>query len=203
MRIIAGERRGHKIDPSVTRDARPTSDMVRESIFNILGPAIEDLLAIDLFAGTGALGLEALSRGARRAIFLEVDRENAALVRRNLATLRYEDRGIVLNADVFRWIKGLDLDEEGPCVVFIDPPYAEYQNHPRRVRDLLDRLVQRLPEGSMIVVETSKHVDESIFPDPGLWDRRRHGGTVIAVRDIERTGPGPSTSEAEADGDDV
>ena len=181
MRIIAGERRGHKIDPSATKDTRPTSDMVREAIFNILGAGIEGMLAIDLFAGTGAMGLEALSRGARRAIFVEVHRENTSLIRRNVATLRYEDRTAVLTADVYRWARNLNLGDEGPCVVFIDPPYAEYQNHPRRIGRLLADLVDRLPARSLLVVESSKHVDESTFPDPGEWDRRRHGGTVIAM----------------------
>jgi 16S rRNA (guanine966-N2)-methyltransferase len=199
MRIISGERRGHKIDPSATKDTRPTSDLVREAIFNILGAGIEDVLTIDLFAGTGALGLEALSRGARRAIFVEVHRENANLIRRNVATLRYEDRAVVLTADVFRWARSIDLGEEGPCVVFIDPPYAEYRNHPRRMTDLMTRLVESLPAGSLLVVESSKHVDMAIFPDPERWDRRRHGGTAIAIREVDQVDESPP-KEAATDG---
>ncbi len=88
MRIIAGQRRGHKIDgPRASAHTRPTSDLVRESLFNILGELVVDRPVIDLFAGTGALGLEALSRGARRAIFVEKDRENVGLIFRNIATL--------------------------------------------------------------------------------------------------------------------
>ena len=96
MRIIAGQRRGHKIDgPRASATTRPTSDMVRESLFNIVRELVVDRLVIDLFAGTGALGLEALSRGAERAIFVERDRENVSLIIRNIATLRYEDRAQV------------------------------------------------------------------------------------------------------------
>src|SRR4051812_32749637 len=102
MRIIAGQRRGHKFDGPKGSSTRPTSDLVRESIFNILGDLVEDRIVIDLFAGTGALGLEALSRGGRRAIFVEQNRDNVALIRRNLATLRYEDRARVFNADAYR-----------------------------------------------------------------------------------------------------
>ena len=77
MRIIAGQRRGHKIDgPRASTDTRPTSDMVRESLFNIVGELVVDRVVVDLFAGTGALGLEALSRGADGPIFVERDREN-------------------------------------------------------------------------------------------------------------------------------
>src|SRR5579864_2446215 len=105
MRIIAGQRRGHNIDGPTGNDTRPTSDLVRESIFNILGELVDDRLVVDLFAGTGALGLEALSRGALRAIFVEKNRANVGLIHRNLTTLRYEDRAIVLPTDAFRWAR--------------------------------------------------------------------------------------------------
>ena len=85
---------------------RPTSDMVRESLFNIVGGLMPGRLAIDLFAGTGALGLEALSRGAARAIFVEKDRESVGLIHRNIATLRYQDRTQVKLADAYRWVRG-------------------------------------------------------------------------------------------------
>src|ERR1700677_4222712 len=86
MRIIAGQRRGHKIDgPRASASTRPTSDLVRESLFNILGETVVDRTVIDLFAGTGALGLEALSRGAQRAIFVERDRECVGMIIRNIA----------------------------------------------------------------------------------------------------------------------
>lgn len=195
MRIIAGQRRGHRIDGPTTRDTRPTSDMVRESIFNILGDRVEELLVIDLFAGTGALGLEALSRGARRAIFVEIHRENVALIRRNLATLRYEDRGIVLGADVYRWARKFDPGDDGPVLVLIDPPYREYQNHPERIAGLLAELAARLPAGSILVVETSKHTEASVLPDPETWDCRVHGSTVIAVRWLGGTEEPPLTPE--------
>src|SRR5262249_42719754 len=96
MRIIAGERRGRKIDGPKGHGTRPRSDLVRESVFNILGGRVVGRVVVDLFAGTGALGLEALSRGAARAVFVERNRENVALIHRNLATLRYEDRVRVL-----------------------------------------------------------------------------------------------------------
>jgi 16S rRNA (guanine966-N2)-methyltransferase len=95
MRIIAGQRRGHKIDgPKPSAGTWPTSDFVRESFFNILGELVVGRLVVDLFAGTGALGLEALSRGAERAIFVESNRANVGLIFRNIATLRYENRAI-------------------------------------------------------------------------------------------------------------
>jgi 16S rRNA (guanine966-N2)-methyltransferase len=184
MRIIAGQRRGHKFDGPRDQVTRPTSDLVRESIFNILGDAVEGLLVVDLFAGTGALGLEALSRGADRAIFIERNRENAALIRRNIATLRYEDRAQVVLTDAYRWAKSYVPVEAEPIIVFIDPPYADYEEHPDRIRKMLETLIETLPDGSIISSESSKKLDSEIIPDPDSWDVRRYGGTQIAIRTI-------------------
>ena len=184
MRIIAGQRRGHKFDGPRDQVTRPTSDLVREAIFNILGEAVEGLLVVDLFAGTGALGLEALSRGAERAIFIERNRENAALIRRNIATLRYEDRAQVVLADAYRWAKSYVPTAGEPIVVFIDPPYADYEDHPERVGKLLEGLVRALPDGSIISSESSKRLDSEVLPDLETWDVRRYGGTQIAIRTV-------------------
>jgi 16S rRNA (guanine966-N2)-methyltransferase len=184
MRIIAGQRRGHKFDGPRDQVTRPTSDLVRESVFNILGETVEGLLVLDLFAGTGALGLEALSRGAERAIFIERNRENAALIRRNIATLRYEDRAQVVVADAYRWAKAFVPAEAEPVVVFIDPPYADYEDHPERVGKLLEGLVRTLPDGSIITSESSKRLDVEILPDLETWDVRKYGGTQVAIRMI-------------------
>ena len=202
MRIIAGQRRGHKFDGPKGGDTRPTSDLVRESLFNILGEAVEGLLVVDLFAGTGALGLEALSRGAARAIFVEQNRENLALIRRNLAILRYEDRGHVLGSDVYRWARSFEPVDDEPVVVFLDPPYREYENHPRRVIGLLEQLAEKLPAGSILTVEASRTLDDAVLPDLAAWDVRRYGGTQIAIRTLggeERAGPPPLSDEGPSD----
>lgn len=193
MRIIAGQRRGHKFDGPSDRATRPTSDMVREAIFNILAESVEDLLVLDLFAGTGALGLEALSRGAVRAVFVERNRENHALIRRNVATLRYEDRAQAVVADAYRWARSFVPDPAQPVLAFIDPPYADYQDHPERVIKLLEGLSKTLPEGSIIVAESSRKLDAEILPDLEAWDIRRYGGTQVAIRWIG-TVEGPDES---------
>jgi 16S rRNA (guanine966-N2)-methyltransferase len=199
MRIIAGQRRGHKFDGPRDQVTRPTSDLVRESLFNILGEAVEGLLVVDLFAGTGALGLEALSRGAERAIFIERNRENAALIRRNIATLRYEDRAQVVVADAYRWAKSFEAAEGEPIVVFIDPPYADYEVHPDRIGKMLVTLVEKLPDGSIISSESSRKLDSEILPDLETWDVRRYGGTQIAIRTV---GEVPDSHEDEDEDED-
>jgi 16S rRNA (guanine966-N2)-methyltransferase len=181
MRIIAGQRRGHKFDGPKGNTTRPTSDLVRESLFNILGEQVVDRVVVDLFAGTGALGLEALSRGASRAIFVEQNRENVALIHRNLATLRFEDRARVHASDAYRWARSFDPIDDQPLVVFLDPPYREYETRAKKVNQLLQDLVQKLPPGSAIAVESRRALDAGVLPDPDAWDVRRYGGTQIAI----------------------
>jgi 16S rRNA (guanine966-N2)-methyltransferase len=183
MRIISGQRRGHRIDgPRAATGTRPTSDLVRESMFNILRELVVDRVVIDLFAGTGALGLEALSRGARQAIFVERDRENVALIYRNIATLRYQDRTTVRHADAYRWARSYAPSGEDPVVVFLDPPYREYEIHSKYVNRMLSGLVERLPRRSAIVLESGRSLDERILPDLESWDIRRYGSTRVALR---------------------
>lgn len=197
MRIIAGERRGHKFEGPDEDGTRPTSDLVRESIFNILGDSIENCTAVDLFAGTGGLGLEALSRGASRAEFVELKRDNVGLIRRNIATLRYESRARVHATDAHRWARAFVPEVVAPLVVFLDPPYREYENHPTRVRRTLEILMEKLPDASTLVVESRRDLDAAILPEFVAWDLRRYGGTQVAILTIDRTGDpaGESTDE--------
>lgn len=186
MRIIAGQRRGHKFDGPRGNATRPTSDLVREALFNIVGEAIEGFAVVDLFAGTGALGLEALSRGAAHAIFVERNRENVALIHRNIATLRYEDRGRVMTADAYRWARGFEPLDDEPMAVFLDPPYREFEIHAAKMNQLLQELVKKLPARSIIAVESRRALDEEVLPDLDQWDVRRYGGTQMAIRVLSR-----------------
>jgi 16S rRNA (guanine966-N2)-methyltransferase len=189
MRIIAGQRRGHKIDgPRMSNGTRPTSDMVRESLFNILRDLVVDRVVVDLFAGTGALGLEALSRGARQAVFVERDKENVALIYRNIATLRYQDRTAVRHADAYRWAKSYEPEGDSPVVVFLDPPYREYEIHAKYLNRMLAGLVGTLPAGSAIALESGRTLDGRILPDFPAWDIRRYGSTQLALQVISRPG---------------
>jgi 16S rRNA (guanine966-N2)-methyltransferase len=121
IRIVGGSLRGRKIEVP-ERGVRPTSDRTREAIFDVLGPSVRGARVLDLYAGTGALGIEALSRGAREARFLEGSRAVAQALRRNLEALGLADRGRVIEADLGRggWPPGT---EEPFDVVFLDPPY--------------------------------------------------------------------------------
>lgn len=198
MRIIAGQRRGHKIDgPKPSIEMKPTSDRVRESLFNIVGELMPGRVAVDLFAGTGAIGLEALSRGAERAIFVERNRELVALIHRNIATLRYEDRTQVRLADAYRWARSFQAADATPMAVFLDPPYRDYESRRTQMKQMLISLVEKLPEGSLIAAEAGRGLDGDMLPEVELWDVRHYGETRIAIRLLSSQSVGSNLDETE------
>ncbi len=147
---------------------RPTSDRVREGWLNVLGGELEGARVLDLFAGTGALGLEAVSRGAAHATLVERDRRVLRCLRENVAALDAGDRVTVVESDVFRYIDGLAAGAFD--IALADPPYG---------RGLAERLVARymdLPFARILSVE--HRVDET-FDLPDGAEQRRYGDTVV------------------------
>ncbi|MFL5954126.1 MAG: 16S rRNA (guanine(966)-N(2))-methyltransferase RsmD [Gaiellaceae bacterium] len=169
MRIIAGSHRGRRIAAPKGRDTRPTSDRVRENAFNLIGP-VDDGDVLDLFAGSGALGLEALSRGAASATFVESDREACRTINANLDKL--ELRGAVLCQDVLRALAG---ERRTYDLVLCDPPY-DY-DHAR----LAPHLARLVAADGLLVYESSGRDDP---PDvPGLQQRtsRKYGAARLTL----------------------
>ena len=126
MRVIAGEFRSRLLKSLPGLDTRPTPDRLREALFNVLAPRIEGVTFADLYAGTGAVGIEALSRGAARAIFVEPNRAAVAVIRENLASLNLQWRAVIRQARIAGAIAGIEAD-----IFFLDPPYRmekEYQS---------------------------------------------------------------------------
>ncbi len=178
MRIISGTSRGQKLATPRSPSLRPTSDRVKESIFNILRDKVEGRIILDLFAGTGNLGIEALSRGAKKAVFVEKGRHAIQLIQKNLAHLGFQERSEILERDVNRAI-GI-LKQRGECfdLLFMDPPYQ---------KGLVQATLMKLEShpiydsGSILVVE---HNRREPFPHRLLgWDlirQRRIGDTVLS-----------------------
>jgi 16S rRNA (guanine966-N2)-methyltransferase len=173
MRIIAGSHRGHTIHAPKGLETRPTADRVRESVFNLVGP-LEGADVLDLYAGSGALGLEALSRGASRAVFVERDADAAAAIERNLDKLGL--RGTVVRQDAVTALAGEAGSGRKYDLVLVDPPYEMYI-------DVQPQLARYLPavlaEHGLLVVET----DARIEPDLALPQRtsRRYGAARVTV----------------------
>jgi 16S rRNA (guanine966-N2)-methyltransferase len=169
VRIVAGSRKGHRIDAPRGRTTRPTSDRTREAVFNIVAPWVEGAEVLDLFAGSGAMGLEALSRGAARVVFVESDRDACRTIERNLDKLGL--RGEVRCADVLATIAN---ERRRYDLVFCDPPYAE------RDHEALARYLPRLlADDGLLVFETAAKVE----PELPLSKRtsRRYGAARITL----------------------
>jgi len=123
MRIISGKFRGKRLHGPRGAELRPTSDRLKETLFNILGPGIQGAVVLDAFAGTGAIGLEALSRGAQAIVFIESDREAVRLIRQNLQWCGVTSGYQILEEDVFTSLRALARSGFKADIAFLDPPY--------------------------------------------------------------------------------
>ncbi len=170
MRIIAGTRKGHTIHAPRGADTRPTSDRVRENVFNILGP-IDGAAVLDLYAGSGAMGMEALSRGAVRAVLVESDRDAVRTIERNLDKLRL--KATVLERDA---LAVLATERTKYDLVFVDPPYDMYPELESKLARYLPRV---LGDDSVVVLETDARTE----PKLPLEQRtsRKYGQTRVTV----------------------
>lgn len=176
MRIIAGEARGIRLS-DVPPGVRPTSDRVRESLFNRLGQFFEGGAFLDLYAGTGALGLEALSRGAERAVFVEKDERAVAAIRENLRRTHFDDRAEIMRGDVVRVLETLISKGRVFNLIFLDPPYRIAAT---QVDSVLARLRALLTPDGRVVVESGRPLESGRYTK---GESRRYGDTVVTIYD--------------------
>ncbi len=181
MRIIAGSARGIRLGP-VPDGVRPTSDRVREAIFNSLGQFFDGGEVLDLYAGTGALGMEALSRGCERAVFVEKNGRAARTVVKNLERAGFGERGEVVRGDVGEVVERLVEGGRVFRLIFADPPY---RISPRESGSILERLEALLTPSGRLVVEGNQPPAYSTERLKGA--SRRYGGTVVTF--LERIQP--------------
>ena len=125
MRIITGDFKGRRLEMPENYNIRPTTEKVKEAVFSIIAGNLEDAVCVDLFAGTGNLGLEALSRGAKKCYFGDNSKESLALIKRNIAMCRAEDRSRVMQGDFEKVLARLGEKDEKIDIFFLDPPYRE------------------------------------------------------------------------------
>lgn len=181
VRIIGGRFRGRRLryrgDPRV----RPMKDRVREAVFNLLGPCVRGKHAVDLFAGTGALGLEALSRGAARATLIDQHHPTARVLRENVAALGVESIAEVIVANALLRARWEDRLGDTPWLVFCSPPYAFYIERAGAMLELLVGLLATAPLESVLVVEADERFDFQRLPDPTAWDVRAYPPAVIGI----------------------
>lgn len=178
LRVIAGELKGRKLQTAPGLRTRPTAERTREAIFSILGPTVQQAHVLDLFAGTGAYGIEALSRGAASALFIEFDRQACAVLTGNIRTCGMADRARVQRWNASRNLNCLRNHVPQFELVFMDPPYG---------RGLVEPALAHLHQarcargGALLVIEQDR---DDPLPEPArpyrLRDQRRYGRTLVS-----------------------
>jgi len=177
LRIVAGSRKGARIFAPKGLDTRPTGDRVREAVFNLIGP-VDGAEVLDLYAGSGAMGLEALSRGAARATFVESDREAAETILKNLDKLKLEG-AVVFREDARRKLAADAAGGRRYDLVLADPPYAmtDYTSIARY-------LPRVLSDDGLLVLETAAKTEPEL-PELAVRTSRKYGSTRVTVFEHE------------------
>lgn len=180
-RIIGGTLRGRKLSYVVDPRTRPMKERVREAMFNLLGPAVAGKHAIDLFAGTGALGFEAISRGAAGATFVERHFPTAAVIERNAKELAVAERCTIVPANTLLWAKRLPELPAIPWVVFCSPPYDLYVTHTAEMLALVEQLLRHAARDSLFAVEADERFDFRLLPNSDQWDVREYPPAYVGI----------------------
>lgn len=182
MRIISGKARGTKLYTLEGTNTRPTLDRVKESIFNIIQNEIEDATVLDLFAGSGAIGLECLSRGAKKAVLCDKSKEAIQIIKRNIEKTHMEEKAQIINADFESCLE--KIKNEQFDIIYVDPPYAT---------DYIFKSLKKIKEigiakkESIIIVETDD--EQRILKEMGnieikIVDKRKYGRATIIFLEI-------------------
>lgn len=185
LRIVGGKFRGRQISYSGDPVTRPMKDNIREAVFNLIGGYVAGKFAFDLFGGTGAMGLEAISRGACRAIIVERHIPTVRIINQNIQVLGIDDVAEVVSGDTFFWgrqfIKQTDTWPTQPWVVLCCPPYDFYVQRWDELQSLIQTMFQSAPQQSVFVVESDDRFDTQLLPDADSWEVRQYAPARVAI----------------------
>lgn len=175
MRIISGEHRGRKLFAPEGDETRPTSDRVKEALFNIITGRVYDSVVLDMFSGSGSLALEALSRGAQSAVLCDMSPKACAVIARNIEACRMTDRARLIKGDCISALSRLDKQFD---LVFMDPPYRLHDIYFKALSALAAE--KRLTNGALIVMEHEASFDLCDVPEGfTVTDKRNYKDTCI------------------------
>jgi len=182
LRIIGGNYKGRKLQPVQGKQIRPTADRVREAIFDILGDRVRKAMVLDLFAGTGALGIEALSRGADSAVFIDNDENAILMLRKSIQSCAVQNKIKIIKWNIIKNLNCIYTLKPQFDLVFMDPPYNE-----KKIKPALLNLQQSrsLIKGADIIIEHS--VSEPISANRSIFkliDQRRYGKTLVSFLNL-------------------
>jgi 16S rRNA (guanine(966)-N(2))-methyltransferase RsmD len=201
IRIVAGSLRGRKLTCTVHAGMRPTPQMVREALFSILGNAVPDRPFFDVFAGTGVVGLEALSRGASSTTFVERDFRLVAELEQHLAAFKVGGGARIAKADVYRWAERWQPPAE-PVNVFVSPPFPDFERRPEEMLQLIAALQEKVAPGSVVVLQAERAPLLDELPGLTEWEERKYGRNLLLIWVKEESAPlspGPGPGSASGD----
>ena len=180
LRIVAGALRGRKLTCDVNPQVRPAPQMVREALFSILGNAVPGRPFFDLFAGTGAVGLEALSRGASHVFFVECDVRVADQIQKHLLAFHVADRASVVRGDVYHWAQRWQAPLE-PVTLFLGPPFADFERRLEALLTLVADLQTKVAPDSVLALQSETPFTADALADGPQWDVRKYGRNQLMI----------------------
>jgi 16S rRNA (guanine966-N2)-methyltransferase len=180
LRIVAGSLRGRKLTCDVNPQVRPAPQMVREALFSILGNAVPNRPFLDLFAGTGAVGLEAVSRGASSVVFVERDFRVADQIQKHLHVFGIADRASIVRGDVYAWGERWQAPAE-PVTLFLGPPFADFERRPESLVTLTGDLQTKVAVDSVLALQSETPFLADQLPDSQRWDVRQYGRNQLMI----------------------
>ncbi len=190
IRIVAGSLKGRKLTVFVHEGMRPTPQLVREALFSILGNAVPGRLFFDIFAGTGVVGLEAVSRGAAGARLIEANGKQAAEIQKAIDRFGVADRAQVLKADGYRWAeRWVPPANSGPVNLFLSPPFPDLD--PAKIPAFLEfvhTLLAKAPEESVLTIQAEDGFPVDRLIEPETWDVRKYGRNMLLFK-VKETPP--------------
>src|SRR3954471_21545809 len=189
VRIVAGSLRGRRVYTVVHEGMRPTPQLVREALFSILGNAVPGRLFYDVFAGTGVVALEAVSRGATGARVIEKDAKLGAAIQKYATEFGVADRIQVLKADVYRWAERWIPPGDAPVNLFLSPPFPDLSGKADEFLALVNQLLEKAPDESVLVIQAEDGFPLDRLPDLPAWDVRKYGRNMLLFLVVSRTPP--------------
>ena len=183
MRVISGERKGHKLKAPKGREVRPTEDKIKESLFNILRPLIDEATVLDLFGGSGAIGIEFLSRGAKKAYFVDISSDSISVIRENLTHTKLIDRSNIITKDAIRALSYFKDNNLRFDYIYLDPPFKEHELLLKTLEIISNKAL--LSENGIIIVEHEKEFNlENEYYNLIRYDYRSYGSKSLSFYNI-------------------
>ena len=193
LRIVAGSLKGRRLACHVHADMRPTPQMVREALFSILGNAVPDRPFFDIYAGTGVIGMEAISRGASMTHFIERDLLLSREIEKHIRAFQVGRKAKLFRTDAYRWVAAWNAPAV-PVNVFISPPFPDLKERTDDMLQLLVTLQEKVHDESVIVLQTERGSPLDDNDDLKAWDRRNYGRNSLLIWQRDDN-PAPSIND--------